>query len=48
MEIISILVHPQVMWSASHAPTCSKLWEMWELLLSIPFVFVDLPLLGGK
>ena len=49
MEILSVLVHVhlQVTWSASHTPTCSKLWEMWELLLSIPCVFVDLPLVGG-
>ena len=25
------LVHPQVMWSASHTSTCSRLWEAWEL-----------------
>ena len=32
------LIHPEVTWSVSHTSTCSKLWEAWELPLSVPFV----------
>ena len=42
-----ILVHPWVKRSASPTSTCSKQWEVWELPLHVPFVFVALPL-GGK
>ena len=38
------LVNPQVTWSASYTSTCSKLWEAWELPLSVPFVSLALPL----
>ena len=40
-KIFLVLVHQQVTWSTS---TCSKWWEVWGLSLSVPFIFVALPL----
>ena len=40
---LALSVHPQVTWSTS---ICSELWEVWELPLSVPFVFMALPLEG--
>ena len=44
-EDFSGLSTSPVTWSTS---TCSKLWEVWELPLSVPFVFVALPLGGSN